>query len=332
MSTLPRAVFLSSRPESQMDAVFSPASRAVIRRRAALDDTIFLPDNVPADAEYVFSTWGMPDLTEAFLAERLPALKAVFYGAGSVQHFARPFLARGINVHSAWGANAVPVMETTVAEIVLANKGFYQSSRLFREQGKSAARALLDHYPGNFDTSVGLLGCGMIGSMVADRLREYRLAVKVFDPFVSDEKLAALGASRASLEEIFSECGVISNHLANNDQTKGMLTYGLFSRMLPYATFLNTGRGAQLVEADLVRALEEVPTRTAVLDVTFPEPPEAGHPFYTLPNVILTPHLAGSHRREVARMGEYMAEEFERVLSGQAPKWRVTEKMLETMA
>ena len=86
------------------------------------------------------------------------------------------------------------------------------------------------------------------------------------------------------------------------------------------------------VEADLVRALEEVPTRTAVLDVTFPEPPEAGHPFYTLPNVILTPHLAGSHRREVARMGEYMAEEFERVMCGQAPRWQVTEKMLETMA
>ena len=111
-----------------------------------------------------------------------------------------------------------------------------------------------------------------------------------------------------------------------------MLGYALFSRMQPYATFLNTGRGAQVCEDDLVRALREVPTRTAVLDVTFPEPPEAGHPFYTLPNVVLTPHLAGSMQNEVARMGEYMADECERVLSGAPARWQVTAAMLETMA
>ena len=333
MSSLPRAIFLSSSPQNRIAQVYSPATRAAIRRYVDLSDTVYTPDDAPGDGvSYIFSTWGMPVLTEDEIAARFPDLRAVFYGAGSVQHFARPFLARGAAVYSAWAANGVPVAETTVAEIILANKGFYQTSRVFREQGKPAATALLANYPGSFDVSVGLLGCGMIGSMVAQRLRDYRVAVRIFDPFVSDERLAALGASRASLDEIFSECSVISNHLANNAQTRGMLTYAHFSRMLPYATFINTGRGAQLIEADLVQALQEVPTRTAVLDVTFPEPPEAGHPFYTLPNVILTPHLAGSHNHEVARMGEYMAEECERVLTGRAPKWQVTEKMLETMA
>ncbi|MFR1477023.1 MAG: NAD(P)-dependent oxidoreductase [Hydrogeniiclostridium mannosilyticum] len=64
----------------------------------------------------------------------------------------------------------------------------------------------------------------------------------------------------------------ISNHLANNPQTAGMLNYGLFRRMKPNATFINTGRGAQVVEADLVRA-EEEPGRTALLDVTDPVEP-----------------------------------------------------------
>ena len=67
-----------------------------------------------------------------------------------------------------------------------------------------------------------------------------------------------------------------------------MLNYGLFSKMLPTATFLNTGRGAQVVEADLIRALKEQPNRAAVLDVTFPEPAEADSELYTLENVFLT--------------------------------------------
>jgi len=331
--SLPRAVFLSSSPDGRaIPRVFPQEVREEIRRYVDLSDTIYLPDSVPADTEYVFSTWGMPQMTEEEIAARLPKLRAIFYGAGSVQSFARPFLSRGIAVHSAWGANAVPVAETTVAEIVLANKGFYSATRIFKEQGKLAATAHIANYPGNYNGKIGLLGAGMIGSLVAEMLKQYKLDVLVFDPFVSDEKLAALHAKRASLDEIFSECDVISNHLANNPATVGMLTYCHFSRMKPYATFLNTGRGAQLIEDDLISALREVPTRTAVLDVTFPEPPVPGHPFYTMPNVILSPHLAGSHQNEVERMGVYMAEECARVLSGEKAKWQVTKKMLETMA
>jgi len=141
-----------------------------------------------------------------------------------------------------------------------------------------------------------------------------------------------MGAVSAQLPELFESCQTISCHLANNEATRGMLNYALFSRMLPTATFINTGRGAQVVEADLVRALTEYPDRTAVMDVTFPEPPEEGHPFYTLPNVYLTPHLAGSFGNEVARMGAYMCDECEKTLHGEQTLYRVTEKMLETMA
>jgi phosphoglycerate dehydrogenase-like enzyme len=102
--------------------------------------------------------------------------------------------------------------------------------------------------------------------------------------------------------------------------------------MWDYGVFINTGRGAQVVEEDLVRALTEKPTRTALLDVTFPEPVPKGHPFYTMANVILTPHLAGSKGRELVRMGMYMAEEFERYITGAPLRYEVTLKQLATMA
>ena len=288
-----------------------------------------------ADADAIFSSWGMPTLTAEEIAAHLPRLRAVFYAAGSVQFFARPFLERGIRVYSAWRENAIPVAEVAVSQILLANKGFFQACRRNRAKAARGETAgYFSTFPGNFDCRVGLIGCGGIGRLVAEALRAHRVEVLVFDPFLPDEAAAALGVRKATLEEIFATCQTISNHLANNAQTQGMLDYALFSRMLPNATFLNTGRGAQVVEADLIRALVEAPDRTAVLDVTWPEPPEEGSPFYTLPNVFLTPHLAGSSGNEVRRMGEAMLEEFRawRVDSAAPSRREVTLPMLATMA
>ena len=287
------------------------------------------------DAEAVFSSWGMPCLSADKIAENLPRLRAVFYAAGSVQAFARPFLERGVRVYSAWLENAVPVAEFAVSQILLANKGFFPLCRLIHSpESRQAAMARLSTFPGNFDCRVGLLGCGGIGRLVAKALSAHRLEMLVFDPFLPDERAASLGVRKTGLEEIFSTCQTVSNHLANNAETRGLLCYALFSKMLPNATFINTGRGAQVVEKDLVRALREEPGRSAVLDVTWPEPPEERSPFYTLPNVYLTPHMAGSSGLEVRRMGEAMLEEFRAWLADPtAPSRReVSLKMLETMA
>lgn len=111
-----------------------------------------------------------------------------------------------------------------------------------------------------------------------------------------------------------------------------MLQYRHFCRMGTTATFINTGRGAQVVEEDLVRALREQPGRTALLDVTWPEPPAEDSPLWRLPNVFLTPHIAGSINQEIARMGVYMAEEYENLATGRPCRYEVTEDMLRTMA
>ena len=285
------------------------------------------------NTDYIFSTWGMPIFSEDEIRTCLPNLKAVFYAAGTVRYFAEPFLRCGIPVHSAWAANAIPVAEYAAAQILLGNKGFYRTSTLMKEQKLEDSHALRDAMPGNFRTKIGLIGVGMIGSMVAEKLHAISdLEILAFDPFMSEEKAKRLNVTSVSLETLFSSCQTISNHLANNPQTQGILNYDLFSLMPQNAVFLNTGRGAQVVEEDLVRYLKENPNATAVLDVTYPEPPLSDSPFYTLPNVVLTPHIAGSNGNEVGRMATYMLEEFRRTRDGEPTRYSVSLEMLKTMA
>lgn len=292
------------------------------------DDLFKTPDRFK-DTEYIFSTWGMPIFTEDEIKTYLPSLKAVFYAAGSVQDFARPFLNCGIKVFSAWAANAVPVAEYTVAQIILANKSFFKTMR-FTDWVSEITTS--KNYPGNYDVKVGIIGAGMIGKIVIQKLKDYNLDVLVFDPFLPYDTAQKLGVKKVSLETIFAECQVVSNHLADNEQTKGMLDGKLFEKMLPFATFLNTGRGAQVVENDLINVLKARPDLTAILDVTYPEPPEKGSELYTLANCILTPHIAGSLGNEVRRMGKYMMEEYESFIRNEPCKYEVTLEMLKTMA
>lgn len=284
------------------------------------------------DTEFIFSTWGMPSFTEDEIKSCMPNLKCVFYAAGTVQAFARPFINCGVKVFSAWAANAVPVAEYTVAQIILANKGFYSTSQIFKNGNYLGARDEVSNYPGNYGASVGIIGAGMIGKLVIEMLKSYNLNVKVFDPFLPDEVAEELGVKKVSLKEIFSGCTVVSNHLANNEQTQNMLNYSLFSLMPDHATFLNTGRGAQVVEDDLIKLLEERPDVTSILDVTMPEPPLEGSKLYTLQNCILTPHIAGSFGDEVHRMAEYIMNEFKNFIENKPCKYEVTSEMLKTMA
>ena len=280
----------------------------------------------------IFSSWGMPTFTEEEIKRVFPRLNCIFYSAGTVQYFARPFLNCGVRIFSAWAANAVPVCEYTVSQILLANKGFFAASRLLSAGKAAEARAACGHYPGNYGASVGIIGAGMIGKMVIRQLKQHQLKILVSDPYLSEADAQSLGVEKCSLETLFSSCNVISNHTANKPETVGMLHRALFASMPPYAVFLNTGRGAQVREEDLAEVLQERPDLTAVLDVTCIEPPVPGHPFYFLDNCVLTPHIAGSSGAEVCRMAEYMEQEYSRFLAGDSCRYEVTLRMLDTMA
>ena len=332
-----RAIFLCDKPDNK-SYVYSNEVTERLKSSLSLEDTVYCKADVQnakesfADVKIIFSTWGMPSFTADEIQNFFPSLECVFYGAGSVQSFARPFLECGVKVFSAWAANAVPVAEMTVAQIILANKGYFLTSRIYRESGNKAAKAEFKKCRGNYGETVGIIGAGMIGKLVIQMLKQYKLNVIVFDPFLPDEKALELGVEKCSLDDVFTRAFVVSNHLANNAQTVGMLNYGLFSKMRENAVFINTGRGAQVVEDDLVRILSERPDLTALLDVTYPEPPKEGHAFYTLKNCILTPHIAGSAGDEVVRMAEYMADELEAYLTGKPTRYEVNAEMLRTMA
>lgn len=332
-----KAIFLCE-SEPCFRSVYAEDTIDVLCKTAGAEDKVFAKADTLAspgdfaDTEYIFSTWNMPVYTEDEVRSVFPSLKCLFYGAGSVQGFAEAFLNCGVKVFSAWAANGIPVAEFTVAQIILANKGFFAASRLMSRGEVNPAHTTASKYPGNYGARVGIIGAGMIGKMVIRMLREYRLECLVYDKFMSAEDVAALGARKCTLEEIFTECSVVSNHLANNSQTAGMLTGELFSKMMPYSTFINTGRGAQVVESELCEVLRSRPDITVLLDVTDPEPPVKDSPFFALENCILSPHMAGSKGQEIHRMAEYMAEEYARFAEGRECLYEVTTEMLATMA
>ena len=284
-----------------------------------------------ADCEIAFSTWGMPKFTKEEIAKYMPKLKAVFYSAGTVQYFARPFLESGIKVFSAFAANAVPVAEYTFAQISLAAKGFFQSAKSYKIL-PLRSHSFANSVTGNFECKVGLVGLGAIGKMVAEKLKDLDVEVYACDPFVPEDTAKELGVTLVDMETLFSECDIISNHLANKPELENIFNGKLFKRMKKHSTFINTGRGAQVAEFALAWSLLCHPSRTFVGDVIKNELFPYICPLFWCPNAILTPHIAGSTGKEPQRMAYYMMEEMERFNSGKTTKYEVTIEMLEKMA
>lgn len=320
--------------------VFRSGRDDIIKKELEMPDRIITEKNYKEYAEFlrevevIFCTWDMVHFTKDEIQEYFPSLKLVLYGAGSVQYFGKPFLELGIGIVSCWQIMARPVAQFTVAAVMFANKGALMTMRRYRTQGYHCNELVHNVYPGTYGTKVGILGAGAIGSIVVRELKLQNVDVMVYDPFLSEERKRLLGIEKTySLEEIFSQCHTVSNHLANNERTRGMLNYGLFSRMGSTAAFINTGRGAQVVESDLIRALKEEPLRTAILDVTDPEPVSLGSELLSMENVFLFPHIAGYARDEVLMFPDFLIDQLCRYKQGlPIESGIVTLDMLKTMA
>lgn len=284
-----------------------------------------------SDCKIAFATWGMPEFTEEEIKKYMPCLEAVFYSAGTVQYFAKPFLDCGIRVFSAFSANGVPVAEYTVSQITLALKGYFQGAKRY----KSFLLYSFIHTHncvGGYGSRVGLIGLGAIGSSVAERLKALDVSVFAYDPFVKEEKANELGVTLCDIETIFRECDVISNHLANKKELKNIFDGRLFKLMKPHSTFINTGRGDQVNELALAISLLCHPSRTAVVDVLKNEYAPFFSPLFWCPNAIVTPHIAGSLGNETERMADYMIEQFDNYINNKPTQYEITEDMLKTMA
>ena len=333
-----RAVILSDNLYYR-DRVYSPAVRQEIQ--AAFD--LVLPPLAYEDleahretlreVEVIFSTWGMPPLDGEEIDRLFPSLRAVLYAAGAVTPFAAPFMERGIRVCSARDANAIAVAEVAEAEILLGLKGYYYLSALSKQAGVPVAKESVGSFPGVYRAHVGIVGMGNISRRVIRALVAKGVTVHQFSTYATEEDIRALGAiPETDLGALFAGCTVVSNHLGNTPDTVGIIGREALSRMGSYSTFINTGRGPQVDEAALAEALAEDPTRVAVLDVTSPEPPREDSPFYSLPNVVLTPHFAGGlGENELIRMAEFMIEDGKRLVAGMPLLYEVSPAELAHM-
>ena len=186
--------------------------------------------------------------------------------------------------------------------------------------------------PGCYGTTVGVVSLGVIGKMVCEKLKSLDVNVIAYDPFAPKQLEKELNISLCSLEEVFALSDVVTLHTPWLKETENMIDGRLFRLMKKNSTFINTARGAVVNEKEMIEVLKERQDIYALLDVTYPEPPETDSPLYELPNVILTPHIAGSLDAECGRMGEYMLEELKLYMKGMPLKWEVTEDKIRGMA
>jgi phosphoglycerate dehydrogenase-like enzyme len=321
--------------EGAFELIYGAEYQAEIGRRVRLlaepltSAQVLLRPDLLAEVEVIFSGWGAPNMDEAFLRSA-PKLVAVFYGAGSIRGFtSEAFWARKIVITSAYAMNAVPVAEYTLATILLSLKNFWKQAHEARTLGRFIERVPC---AGGFGSKVGLVSLGMIGRLVRERLRPFDLKVLAYDPFVTAEQAQSLGVELVTLPEIFQQCDVVSLHTPWLKETEGMIRGQHFELMKKHATFLNTARGAVVNEGEMIAVLKDRPDLHVLLDVTYPEPPAPDSPLWTLPNVVLTPHIAGSQDGECRRMGQLMIDEYDRWCGGAKMQWALTKEKAELLA
>ncbi|MFJ9617289.1 hydroxyacid dehydrogenase [Streptomyces noursei] len=264
-----------------------------------------------AEAEVLLTCWGAPPLTAEVLAAA-PRLRAVVHAAGSVKQLVTDACwDRGVAVSSAAAVNAQPVAEYTLAAILFANKRVLHAAHRYR-----ALRAPHDWLgeldgAGNHGRTVGIVGASRIGRRVLALLRPFDLRVLLHDPYVDEEEAGRLGAEPVALAELCARSDVVSVHAPEVAATRHLIGARELALMPDGATLVNTSRGSLVDEAALVAELRDGRI-SAVLDVTEPELPLAGSPLYDLPNVLLTPHVAGSMGTELRRMADHALDEVER--------------------
>jgi phosphoglycerate dehydrogenase-like enzyme len=281
------------------------------------------------DVEVIFATWGLPAFGDAHFAA-MPKLRAVFYAAGNVKAFATPLVARDVVLVSAWAVNAIPTAELVLSQILLTCRGYFRGVRQYAATREPVA-AKAFRRTGAAGETIGFIGTGWIAQRLTKHLHAFGFRVLASDPFLTPERARELGVEKVSLEELFDRSYVVSNHVPDLPTTKEILNGALFARLRDGATFINSGRGAQVVEAELARVMEARPDLTALLDVTFPEPPHADSPLWTLPNVVVSPHVGGTIGDEVGRLADCILEEFLAWQAGQPLRYQVTREILETM-
>jgi phosphoglycerate dehydrogenase-like enzyme len=266
-----------------------------------------------ADTDVLLTSWGCGQVSAAVLAAA-PRLRAVVHAAGTIRGIVgQDVLASGVSVTTAAAANAVPVAEYTIAAIVLARKRAFRLNGHYRRHERRNLSSFGDL--GSHGITVGVVGASRIGRLVMAKLAAMDVTVLLSDPHATPEEAESMGASLVDLDSLFSSSDVVTLHAPELPETRHVANARRLSLMPDGGVLINTARGS-LVDHDALLAETSSGRLDAVLDVTDPEPLPPSSPFYDLPNVLLTPHIAGALGTERARLGEAAVAEIERLAAG----------------
>lgn len=222
---------------------------------------------------------------------------------------------RGIEVKNTPRASSVAVAELAMA-LMLAVPNRVVEGHVSTKSGKWLKKEL--KRTELFQKTLGLLGAGLIGTEVARRAQAFGMRVIAYDPNLANHALAELVDSE---EELYAQADFISLHLPMTPETKGMIDKHAIEHMKDGVILVNTARGKLVVEADVAVALASGKIRAYATDVFCADPPEAGCPLLSAPNVLMTPHLGGSSQENLLRIGESVV--------GILKKWVAVERRLE---
>jgi D-3-phosphoglycerate dehydrogenase len=255
-----------------------------------------------------------------WLLDRCPKLRLIAVSRGGPTNIdLAAARARDVAVVNAPGRNASAVAEFTIG-VILAE------TRLIRAGHESLRRGIWrgDLYRADMigdelsDMTVGIIGYGHIGTRVVRLLKPFGCRILVDDPYVrlTDEDRAD-GAEETDLDALLAQSDVVSLHARVTPETTGFLSTAQFARMKRGAYFVNTARGPMVDYEALYEALESGHLRGAMLETFWQEPPPADAPLLALPNVTLTPHIAGASSRTVRHAASLVADEVGRYLRGE---------------
>ena len=245
------------------------------------------------------------------------ARKLKFLGVlrSGVENVNLPLLTKkGIPVCSTPGRVSEPVADFALASILNANRCISKNDLTHSKgfEGKVAWHPRLMK-----NMTIGLVGFGIIGKKVAQRLNGFGSKVIAYDPYANEEDAAVLGVTLLSLDEVMSQADVVSIHARLLPATQKMIGANELALMKSDAILVNTARGGLVDEEALIKVLQKKKIRCAALDVFTNEPLPDDHILRSLDNVVLTPHMAGVAGDMPFMASEIMLEEIERFLKGE---------------
>lgn len=292
------------------------------------NDRAYLVDFV-RDANAIITSWGTPALDADILAA-CPELGVVLHAAGSIKPILTDaLLEKAPRLTASAAAIGEGVAETALGLAITACKGIYPlaadtQAGLWNEHRTERVK---DFY----DITVGIISAGFVGRHMIKLLGNYHVDILLYDPTLTKEECAEIGAEKVELSELLSRSDVVSVHAPSIPATAKMLNADNLPLIRDGAVLINTARGAIFDEPALIEELKKG-RFFACIDVTEPEPPTADNELRTLPNVVLTPHIAGAVTNGLARIGGHVTAELERYLKGETMRTEIDPAKLGAMA